>query len=846
MVRARVLITCVSSLLFRVAFSKPLSPPAINISRSGNGGNDGGDNAGDGSGNGGGDAIREWSSTIGIVTAIIGNILISFALNIQRYAHIRIEREYDHSRQRNGWKRTVSRTGQTETLSSSDYDMLTNGAEGGVTDVQGHMDASPADTNGRRHRNSEEISRLGFRQYTDEEDGGEMSNSFDDGNQRPDTLQQSFISDRTLTPMEKSQISNERKSYLKSPYWWAGIVLMAIGEAGNFLAYGFAPASIVSPLGVVALISNCIIAPFMLKETFRRRDLLGVLVAVAGAVTIVFSAKTSESKIGPDEIWDMITTWEFELYLGVTVALILALMCASQRYGRKSILIDLGLVGLFGGYTALSTKGVASLLSFTLWHVITFPITYALVAVLAFSALMQIRYINRALQRFDSTQVIPTQFVLFTISVIVGSAVLYRDFESTSPERAAKFIGGCALTFLGVYFITSGRTRIDDSDSESDEEEAIYLVNGERYRDSVDWQREGSQNHPEWTLDGAIGVAAQAADSRPGSLFSDENGDEEDDGDGVQTPRAPLSSGPPSGPPSSVPSISSGECSLSPSGEISPQPVTENPWATTPEGRGEVAGAVRPQALPQLHPTTQVLFQFPSAPGLVEFDIGATQHQNRSHTPLPSTSPNPKTSTTGRRLTFSRSSNMELRNSFSRHFAPGPLLTPLSGTLSAVVADSLLRGEGSPRSHRERTSSKKRKGKNRASVPFAIGESATNGHVQDENPLESEYETDTSNTGAEGDRLPCREHHQKFPLPGLNITDRAIAQEAVPTLDPSPLQKKKDSPRTRSLNDSLSGGLGWLNASIRGSPTKKKRKAGPSTTGSPGDDGGGNARSSRS
>ncbi|EEH33828.2 DUF803 domain membrane protein [Paracoccidioides lutzii Pb01] len=829
-------------LLFRVAFSKPLSPPAINIFRSGNSGNDGGDNAGDGSGNGGGDAIREWSSTIGIVTAIIGNILISFALNIQRYAHIRIEREYDRSRQRNGWKRTVSRTGQTETLSSSNYDMLTNGAEGEVTDVQGHMDASPADTNGRRHRNSEEISRLGFRQYTDEEDGGGMSNSLDDGNQRPDTLQQSFISDRTLTPMEKSQISNERKSYLKSPYWWAGIILMTIGEAGNFLAYGFAPASIVSPLGVVALISNCIIAPFMLKETFRRRDLLGVLVAVAGAVTIVFSAKTSETKIGPDEIWDMITTWEFELYLGVTVALILALMCASQRYGRKSILIDLGLVGLFGGYTALSTKGVASLLSFTLWHVITFPITYALVAVLAFSALMQIRYINRALQRFDSTQVIPTQFVLFTISVIVGSAVLYRDFESTSPERAAKFIGGCALTFLGVYFITSGRTRIDDSDSESGEEEAIDLVNGERYRDSVDWQREGSQNHPEWTLDGVTGVAAQATDSRPGSLFSDENGDEED-GDGVRTPRAPLSSGPPS----SVPSISSGECSLSPSGETSPQPVTENPWGSTPEGRGEVTVAVRPQALPQLHPTTQVLFQFPSAPGLVEFDISATQHQNRSHTPLPSTSPIPKTPTAaGRRLTFSRSPNMELRNSFSRHFAPRPLLAPLSGSLSAVVADSLLRGEGSPRSHRERTSSKKRKGKNRASVPFAIGESATSGHVQDENPLESEYETDTSNAGAEGDRLPCREHHQRFPLPDSNITDRAIAQEAVPTLDPSPLQKKKDSPRTRSLNDSLSGGLGWLNASIRGSPTKKKSKAGPSVTGSPGDDGGGNVRPSRS
>lgn len=90
---------------------------------------------------------------------------------------------------------------------------------------------------------------------------------------------------------------------------------MTIGEAGNFIAYGFAPASIVSPLGVVALISNCVIAPFMLKERFRRRDLAGVLVAVAGAVSVVLSAETSETKMGPKDIWEAITRWEFELYL---------------------------------------------------------------------------------------------------------------------------------------------------------------------------------------------------------------------------------------------------------------------------------------------------------------------------------------------------------------------------------------------------------------------------------------------------------------------------------------------------------------------------------------------------
>ena len=116
----------------------------------------------------------------------------------------------------------------------------------------------------------------------------------------------------------------------------------------SFYRYGFAPASIVSPLGVVALISNCIIAPCLLKERFRKRDALGVLIAVGGVVTVVLSAKTSETRLGPQDVWGAITRWEFELYLGLTAGTMVALMWASRKYGDRTILIDLSLVGLFG------------------------------------------------------------------------------------------------------------------------------------------------------------------------------------------------------------------------------------------------------------------------------------------------------------------------------------------------------------------------------------------------------------------------------------------------------------------------------------------------------------------
>lgn len=267
--------------------------------------------------------MHEWSSLIGIMTALAGNVLISVALNIQRYAHLRIAREWQHdkSQKEADWSRARSAANRTTSYGSVESD-------------------------GSRGRTGRQGRRGEFEPYHDEDHADQRR-----GNGAPeteDTMRNSFASDGTARPGEGDEGYGHRKSYLKSPYWWVGIILMCLGEIGNFLAYGFAPASIVSPLGVVALISNCVIAPCLLKEKFRQRDFWGVLVSIAGAVVVVLSAKSSEEKLGPDEIWRMITRWEFELYLGLTVALIMGLMWASHQHGPRSILIDVGLVALFG------------------------------------------------------------------------------------------------------------------------------------------------------------------------------------------------------------------------------------------------------------------------------------------------------------------------------------------------------------------------------------------------------------------------------------------------------------------------------------------------------------------
>jgi magnesium transporter len=64
--------------------------------------------------------------------------------------------------------------------------------------------------------------------------------------------------------------------------------------------------------------------------------------------------------------------------------------------------------------------------------------------------------------QLDAMQVvIPTQFVLFTLSAILGSAILYGDFRTAKFHQFVTFLYGCTATFAGVWIIASEPTAVE-------------------------------------------------------------------------------------------------------------------------------------------------------------------------------------------------------------------------------------------------------------------------------------------------------------------------------------------------------------------------------------------------
>ncbi|KAH9994072.1 magnesium transporter NIPA-domain-containing protein [Russula compacta] len=406
------------------------------------------------------------TTVIGITFAVAGNVLISFALNLQKLAHARLE---------------VERAKRGSGSEAGGYEGCANvHDEAAGIDTQHELYLPPEVEREARvwgGSSSETSLLLDPRLETDPlmplpettsaglppvtPTYGALFPSTNEGHvcgvngsplqRQPKTAKQlGAVEDANRPAHHKSINEGQESQYLKSKLWWFGFLLMNIGEMGNFISYAFAPASVVAPLGTFAVVANCLFAPLLLHERLRTRDLFGVVLAMIGAVTVVLSSNTSDTRLSPEKLLIAVSQHAFLIFSAVYVASASILMGFSEgSVGRRWVLVDVGLCG----FTVLSTKAVSTLLTTNGFNMFKQWLTYVVLAVLIGTGVGQIRYLNRALMRFDSKVVIPTQFVLFNLSAILGSAILYGDFRTAKFHQFVTFMYGCAATFTGVWII---------------------------------------------------------------------------------------------------------------------------------------------------------------------------------------------------------------------------------------------------------------------------------------------------------------------------------------------------------------------------------------------------------
>ncbi|KAI9496416.1 magnesium transporter NIPA-domain-containing protein [Zychaea mexicana] len=233
-------------------------------------------------------------------------------------------------------------------------------------------------------------------------------------------------------------VAGDGYAYLTSAMWWAGMVLMVIGELCNFVAYAFTQAMLVTPLGALSVVVSAILSSIFLKERLSLTGKIGCFICIVGSIVIVLHAPEEAAEDTSIETFkELVLSVGFLVYASLLILVALGLIFfAAPRWGKKNMLVYITICSVIGAISVVFTQGLGMAIvhSVTVSNQFNNYFIYIVLIIVIVTLVIEIVYLNKALNLFNTSLVTPTYYVLFTTLTIVSSIVLYRRFDATPVE----------------------------------------------------------------------------------------------------------------------------------------------------------------------------------------------------------------------------------------------------------------------------------------------------------------------------------------------------------------------------------------------------------------------------
>lgn len=245
-------------------------------------------------------------------------------------------------------------------------------------------------------------------------------------------------------------------SYLKEWLWWAGLISMGAGEAANFAAYAFAPATLVTPLGALSVLFSAVLSSYFLNERLNVHGKVGCLLCILGSTVMVIHAPQEEEIASLTAMAEKLKEPGFIVFAVCVVGSSLVLVFAiAPRFGQKNVLIYILICSVIGSLSVSCVKGLGIGIKelFAGTAVLKDPLFWSLVFSLVVCVSVQINYLNKALDIFNTSIVTPIYYVFFTMSVMACSAILFKEWLSMTPDGIVGNISGFLTIIFGIFLL---------------------------------------------------------------------------------------------------------------------------------------------------------------------------------------------------------------------------------------------------------------------------------------------------------------------------------------------------------------------------------------------------------
>ncbi|XP_060173864.1 probable magnesium transporter NIPA2 [Lycium barbarum] len=245
-------------------------------------------------------------------------------------------------------------------------------------------------------------------------------------------------------------------SYLLEPMWWAGMLTMIVGEGANFAAYAYAPAILVTPLGALSIIVSAVLAHFILKERLHIFGIVGCVLCLVGSVSIVLHAPLERKIESVMDVWYLATEIGFIVYTCVVIVLVLVLIFRFvPSYGQRYMVIYIGICSLTGSLTVMGVKavGIALKLTFEGKNQFKYFQTWLFTVFVTIFCLLQLNYLNKALDTFNTAVVSPVYYVMFTTLTILASMIMFKDWDHQNATQIITELCGFVTILSGTFLL---------------------------------------------------------------------------------------------------------------------------------------------------------------------------------------------------------------------------------------------------------------------------------------------------------------------------------------------------------------------------------------------------------
>lgn len=143
----------------------------------------------------------------------------------------------------------------------------------------------------------------------------------------------------------------------------------------------------------------------------------------------------------------------------VILLLFTLIVLVAPSHGTSNIMVYVSICSLLGSFTVPSSKGLG-LAAQDVFGESAGPesdgalaLFIGLAAVLAVSVLTQFYFINKALERFSSNTFEAIYYVTFTSTVILASALLFREWTALTPVDCLAVLCALATVCVGVVLL---------------------------------------------------------------------------------------------------------------------------------------------------------------------------------------------------------------------------------------------------------------------------------------------------------------------------------------------------------------------------------------------------------